>query len=358
MTQAGEIESLKAEIARLRAMQAESEWASLVRTRHDEYRQRISALEAAAASSVDPPDQPDKTAVPQRHFFDLIRQVDVRRVIDVVTEVHEKGYAVVPGLLDEAQVMRLRETLAPIYDHTRRLYAEQGNTRGNQTIHVQNILAKTRAADEVATQPLLRAVIAGILGADFILNAGVVAMSPDPGCSPQGLHRDDGFYTLFPRPHMPLVVTAAVALDDFHQDNGSTRIISGSVLWPTSRAPAKAEGIYPAMPAGSMLLWDGAVWHGGGGNSTSRPRRTVTVNYTRGWLRTQFNQYLSIPRETVLTLPAELQSDLGYHRSGTGLGGCDYEDPLKYLRRLQALGGDGAQARLGLESRLPDITAR
>ena len=104
------------------------------------------------------------------------------------------------------------------------------------------------------------------------------------------------------------------------------------------------------MPAGSMLIWDGALYHGGGGNRTQDTRRTLTFNYTRGWLRTQFNQYLSIPRERVLAMPPELQSDLGYHRSALGLGGTDTQDPLKYLARLQDAGGDGQQPRLGREA--------
>ena len=99
-----------------------------------------------------------------------------------------------------------------------------------------------------------------------------------------------------------------------------------------------------------MLIWDGAVFHGGGGNQTrDKTRRTLTFNYTRGWLRTQFNQYLSIPRERVLQMPAELQADLGYHRSALGLGGCDTQDPMRYLQRLEQAGGDAAQFRLGRE---------
>ena len=90
--------------------------------------------------------------------------------------------------------------------------------------------------------------------------------------------------------------------------------------------------------------------HGGGANRTrDQTRRTLTLNYTRGLLRTQFNQYLCVPRARVLQMPPALQADLGYHRSSHGLGGCDHQDPLKYLRRLTEAGGDGAQEELGQE---------
>lgn len=319
-----------------------------LRTRDAEYRERIAALEKAAAA--DPADAKDLGFVPG--FIERVQAAGLAKVKAIVADVHANGYAIVPDLLSPAQVVRVRDALAPIFAECGRMFRTAGPT-AKQTIHMQNVLAKSRAADEVAMSPLLRAVVAGVLSQDFILNAGVVAMAPDPGCDPQTLHQDDGFYRLLPRPHMPLVLTVAVALDDFHRANGGTQLVPGSQLWDAERKPADGEVIFAEMPAGAMLVWDGALFHGGGGNTTDSTRRTLTLNYTRGWLRTQFNQYLSIPRETVLKLPAELQTDLGYHRSATGLGSCEAEDPLKYLGKLMEAGGDGAQTEIGLESRFP-----
>ena len=321
-------------------------------TRDTEYRERMAALERAAAS--DPADAKDLGFVPG--FIELVQAAGLAKVKAIAADVHANGYAIVPDLLSAEQVVRVRDALAPIFAECERMYTATGPT-AKQTIHMQNVLAKSRAADEVAAAPLLRAVVAAVLSQDFILNAGVVAMAPDPGCDRQQLHQDDGFFRLVPRPHMPLVLTVAVALDDFQRANGGTQIVPGSQLWPGERKPTDEEVIYAEMPTGAMLLWDGALFHGGGGNATTSPRRTLTLNYTRGWLRTQFNQYLSVPRETVLELPPELQTDLGYHRSMTGLGSCEGEDPLKYLGKLMDAGGDGAQTEIGLESRIKAQTA-
>ena len=319
----------------------------LPQTRGAEYRERISALERAA--DADPADAKDLGFVPG--FIELVQAASVAKVKAIADDVHANGYAIVPDLLTAAQVVGVRDALAPIFAECARMYEATGPV-GKQTIHMQNVLAKSRAADEVATAPLLRAVVAAVLSQDFILNAGVVAMAPDPGCDRQQLHQDDGFFRLVRRPHMPLVLTIAVALDDFHHANGATQIVPGSQLWPAERKPTEQDVVYAEMPAGAMLVWDGGLFHGGGGNTTAETRRTLTLNYTRGWLRTQFNQYLSIPRETVLELPTELQTDLGYHRSMTGLGSCEGEDPLKYLGKLVEAGGDGAQTEIGLESRI------
>ena len=349
-----EVDELRAEVARLRERQASDLVAGRIRERDEEYRYRLMELELAATGikpiGVDPRARIHGAAA----FVELLAGLDSDAAFDAVkstvASIHRNGYAIVDGLLSQMEIEHLRDGMSDLFERTRRLFTAQPADRpgDHQTVHVQNVLAKTDVADAVASKPALRAVIAGVLGHDFILNAGAVAMSPDPGCSPQGLHRDDGFYALLPRPHMPLVVTAAIALDDFTRVNGGTQLLPGSHLWPAERMPEPEDVIWAEMRAGSVLLWDGAMYHGGGGNRTRAvPRRTLTLNYTRGWLRTQFNHYLSVPRERILAMPPALQRDLGYHRSALGLGGCDLQDPLEYLRRLTAAGGDGAQHMLG-----------
>eukprot|EP00747_Dinoflagellata_sp_TGD_P069083 gnl/TRDRNA2_/TRDRNA2_155982_c1_seq1.p2 gnl/TRDRNA2_/TRDRNA2_155982_c1~~gnl/TRDRNA2_/TRDRNA2_155982_c1_seq1.p2 ORF type:complete len:135 (-),score=13.76 gnl/TRDRNA2_/TRDRNA2_155982_c1_seq1:35-439(-) len=129
-------------------------------------------------------------------------------------------------------------------------------------------------------------------------------------------------------------------------------LVPGSHTWEKNRRPHRHEIIQAAMPAGSILIIDGSILHAGGGNTTAgQNRRTININYSRGWLRTQFNSFVSVPRETVLALPQVLQRDLGYHVSTTGLGMIDMVEPIEYLRRLRKAGGDGAQGRLGWDAK-------
>lgn len=334
-----EFDRLRAEIAALRERSSASELALRLSDRDQEYRQRLKTLESAAARLA------AQAGPGDAQLAQLLAVAGAG-----VTQIHHQGYVIFPGLLNPAQLERVRTGMAPLFQATRCMFSALGPQPNRQTIHIQNLLTKTRAADEVALHPLLRAVVGGVLGHDFLLNAGAVAMSPDPGCSAQELHRDDGSYALVPRPRLPLVVTAAIALDDFTKENGGTRIVPSSCSWPPSRRPTADEVIPVEMPAGSVLLYDGAIFHGGGANVTpDQTRRTLALNYTRGWLRTQFNQYLSVPRELLLSLPTALQNDLGYQLSTRGLGGCDNQAPLAYLQRMVAMGGDGAQSQLGRE---------
>jgi ectoine hydroxylase-related dioxygenase (phytanoyl-CoA dioxygenase family) len=82
------------------------------------------------------------------------------------------------------------------------------------------------------------------------------------------------------------------------------------------------------MPKGSVLLYLGSVYHGGGATDR-RPRRGVNVGYTLSWLPQEENQYLACPPEVARDLPESLARLAGYQRGAYALGYVgDLQDPL------------------------------
>ena len=180
---------------------------------------------------------------------------------------------------------------------------------------------------------MLLSIVKGILGPMFQMSCAT-AMSPGPGAEAQGFHQDDGHWPI-PRPHMPLVANVFFALDDFTPENGATMLVPGSHKSAES-IPEKPEFIYLEMPAGSFAVWEGALWHAGGANTTKdKFRRTINLNFNCSWLRQQENQYLGIPRKTLLSLPEALQRVLGYQKLNLVGGSVDFQDPLDYLKALE-----------------------
>ena len=74
------------------------------------------------------------------------------------------------------------------------------------------------------------------------------------------------------------------------------------------------------MRAGSVLLYNGTVLHGGGENTTHHERVGVLLHYTLNWLRQEENQYLSCPPEIAKTVDPELRALMGYTLGGPVLG--------------------------------------
>ena len=81
-------------------------------------------------------------------------------------------------------------------------------------------------------------------------------------------------------------------------------------------------------PAGSVLLFDGGLWHGGDANTSDQQRRALSSSYCCAWLRQQENAYLSIPLETVRALSRRLQCPLGYTTASIMLGRVERRNPI------------------------------
>jgi ectoine hydroxylase-related dioxygenase (phytanoyl-CoA dioxygenase family) len=79
------------------------------------------------------------------------------------------------------------------------------------------------------------------------------------------------------------------------------------------------------------MFYVGKIWHGGGANSTDRPRLGVILEYVAAWLRAQENHLLAVPRETVVELPERLQELLGYNIYPPFVGYVDGRHPRRYI---------------------------
>jgi ectoine hydroxylase-related dioxygenase (phytanoyl-CoA dioxygenase family) len=140
-----------------------------------------------------------------------------------------------------------------------------------------------------------------------------------PGQGAQPIHRDRWAWGKFLQDVEPQLNTIW-ALTDFTAANGATQVVPGSVAWPDSRKPEPHEIARAEMRRGSVLVYTGGVFHGGGANESGDDRWGLNITYCLGWLRQEENQYLSCPPEIARTLEPELQALLGYAMGNYALG--------------------------------------
>ncbi len=238
------------------------------------------------------------------------------------------GYAVVPGLLPPAQ-------LAAVQAEVERWLAATPTGRnafeGFRTQRVYNLVGKSRVFDPLIEHPLVVSLLDAVLAPQYQLSSAV-AICPGPREQAQALHYDDQLFPV-PRPRPPLVFSAMWAIDDFTEANGATRVIPGSHRWADERPDAATATVPVEMPRGSLFVYIGTLWHGGGANRTDRIRAGVNVNYNRGWLRQQENQYLGVPREVVAGLSETMRRLVGYDVHPPFIGYVDGRHPAKVLER-------------------------
>jgi len=144
----------------------------------------------------------------------------------------------------------------------------------------------------------------------LISSLSSIDILPDEAAQP--IHADDQLIPI-PKPHPPTVCNSMWALTDFTEANGATRLIPGSHLRDHSPDYGTAyESIAAEMPKGSVLIWHGSLWHGGGANSSGERRIGIAMNYCAGYVRQQENQQLGLPREKVATFEPRLRELVGY----------------------------------------------
>ena len=264
------------------------------------------------------PAKPDTTIV-----FD--EEICVPGLDAWVSSINEVGYTVILDWLTEERVKKLSTDLRREVNPIRELMPPDFTT-----VRAHNLLAKTRCVDDLVCDPRLVALAQGVLGPH--IQVSVVAMFDLlPGAKPQGLHQDDGLWPI-PRPHPPFVVNAVIAVDEFTKANGATQIVPKSHLWHDQpvKQPPDVSPIQVEMKPGTMLIWTGAVWHGGGGNTTNQSRLAIDINFNLSYLAQQENQFIGVPRSEVEKMPKHLQRLIGY-KFGlmyVGPGMVDLRDPL------------------------------
>ena len=250
------------------------------------------------------------------------------RVDGAVRGLEDDGYAVIDGLVDAATMSTLADELAPHFTATE--LGEDGNR--TKRIH-SRVLASSSTLQAMATHPVLLGVLDAMLGPNCVRYqiSSVQGIEVHPGASDQSLHRDDDIFRL-PHPHPCFEINMMWAVTDFTVENGATRIIPGSHLLPSGDKPDPATAIPAEMAAGSVLIWQGATWHGAGANRTQTPRIGMYTGYSLGWLRQEEMMYLALPPESVRAMPETLQRLIGYELKGSHtLGWLDGRDPRTVL---------------------------
>lgn len=265
--------------------------------------------------------------------------VDGLNITERVAQIEDQGFTIVENFISRDEIAKIRHAfLTEVYITEMRAIG----TETGRTWRAHNLLAKTRAVDYLFLDGRVRGLVEGVLGPRTQVNVTTL-FNVLPGETRQYLHQDDGLWPI-PRPHPHFVCNALIAIDDFDIENGATHIVPYSHRWSDRRPDQSIDTLQVEMKAGSMLMWEGGLWHGGGANiSKDRERLGFFMSHQVAYLRPQEIQLVSVPREEVLKMPEKLQRLLGYHRFGLGVDGRDPIDVINdgiYVHETAKLADD------------------
>jgi ectoine hydroxylase-related dioxygenase (phytanoyl-CoA dioxygenase family) len=232
--------------------------------------------------------------------------------------------AIAPDLVDELNddLLRLERALG--------IVPADNFFEGLRTTRIYNLLVHGPLYERIPVHPNVLPIVEKVLDPGLLISSlSSIAIGPDE--SAQMIHADDQVIGL-PKPHPPIICNTMWAITDFTEENGATRLCPGTHTSDHSPVPLQHYDSIPAeMSKGSVLVWVGSLWHGGGANRTEKRRVGMAMNYCAGFLRQQENQQLGIPTETVKRFPRRLQELVGYSIYSGLIGHIDKQHPGKLL---------------------------
>jgi ectoine hydroxylase-related dioxygenase (phytanoyl-CoA dioxygenase family) len=230
------------------------------------------------------------------------------------------GGVIVKDFIDQDLVKRLNAQLRAHIESTdpgaANIGEEMAHFWGSQTKRFTRLAARAPAFAELLDHELMHRWAEHTFVGDYWLNTGQ-AMIVGPGEKGQVLHRDIGIWPHFlelGKPAPEVMVSILLALSDFTEEVGATRVIPGSHLWDDFKQTPKAEDTVGAvMPAGSALLYLGKTVHGAGENVTrDQWRHGLHMSFCLGWLTPEEAISIGAPWEIARNYSPRVQRMLGY----------------------------------------------
>jgi ectoine hydroxylase-related dioxygenase (phytanoyl-CoA dioxygenase family) len=224
----------------------------------------------------------------------------------------EDGFLPLPGILSDGQLRVIRDRLAE-------LSAAEGDQAGIEvhqeegTDRLADLVNKDPVFEVCFTSPRVLAAVAHVLG-DFTLSS-LNSRAALPGAGQQRLHTDWGQ----PVPAGDYQVCNSIWLiDDFTPDNGPTRVVPGSHRSGQLPGQALADPWAPHPgevkllgQAGTVVIVNAHLWHGGTRNTTRRPRRALHSYFCRRGRKQQLDQRAYLQPETLARLSPAARHILG-----------------------------------------------
>ena len=230
-------------------------------------------------------------------------------------QLNQHGFLLLENLIPLDTTAQLRERALALTAAEQEAGKSHTYLANGSAQRVWNLVAKGEIFEKAIQQPKMLAAMEYLLGADCTLSSFTVNVLY-PGAPDAGLHIDYPLSALpTPRPSFPLIANSVWFLDDFTLENGATSCVPAS----HQRLEAMPEPgveytdeLQICGPRGSVLIVNGAIWHGSSENRTNEPRVGLLGFFCRSILKPQQAHLKLASDEVVSRATPTLKRLLGF----------------------------------------------
>jgi hypothetical protein len=225
--------------------------------------------------------------------------------------IRENGWTLLASSLPADFVTRLASELEAAYAEQRAVQVRNGVGEGTEGV-VHHLPIAGGAFLELLQGGYGQKVLGDFFAGPYILNTfGGLLNRPSERSYVARVHRDQRTFS----GELHLMAQLLVMLDDFTEENGATYLLTGSHRLP-DKPPDDLffrDAVRAVAPAGSIVVFDSNLWHAAGINRSTRPRRALTLNFTRPFIKQQLDYPRALGYERGESLSPALRQLLGYN---------------------------------------------
>jgi ectoine hydroxylase-related dioxygenase (phytanoyl-CoA dioxygenase family) len=236
-----------------------------------------------------------------------------------VQQVKVNGYVVFESVLSPDFVQTLHDEYMAIYDEALETPPEKTFAKNHFRLFLP--FRPPFNDESIITNPFALPVMESLIGVDLVCHY-FASNTCAPGSEFQPVHSDT--FNLFPESNFsppPFMLVLNIPLVNTTEENGPMQIWPGgshlsSVPHEDMLRLAEHLPSQPAlMPAGSIMVRDGRMWHRGTQNRSDQPRPNIAIVYTRPWLGAGLKR-IGIPQVTFDNLSPRAQEIFKHENVG------------------------------------------
>jgi len=238
------------------------------------------------------------------------------------------GYQVLPNILSDQQLLRLKHRLDEIYQIQLSEFGEEDMALIGESDTVRAPFLYDDLFINLFSGPFAKTVTTKILGEHRILSLqNAILVRPGKSHHQSSYHRDIVHQNF--TSSTPLAINLYYCLDNYNLDTGGTHFLASSHR--LDHFPKNQQPHIPNISAGSVVLFDSMIYHKSGANISNSDRYGINNMFTLPFIKQQID-YPSILKTP--TNDKDLNQLFGFHSR-------EFDNVIGFRKyRLERFGND------------------